>query len=78
MTQQPNTRYELSEEMNMKIHDMVLYWGLPSPSLILLYLLKAKPKVKIIDKNVNKSTGVVNTDVVHCIHFAASCIDSDE
>ena len=35
-------------------------------------------KVKIIAKKANSNTGVVNTDVVHCIHVAAIFIDSCE
>ena len=64
--------------MNIKIHDGVLYCGLPSPSLIFPYLLNAKPKVKIIDKKANNKTGVVKIEVTQYINLAAKSIDSAE
>ena len=68
----------MPDKMNMKIHVGVEYSGLPSPNLILPYLLNAKDKQNTMDKKVKINTGAEKTDVTQNKAFSAMAMDSFE
>ena len=68
----------MPDKINMNIHVGVEYSGLPSPNLILPYLLKAKAKQNTTDKNVKINTGAENAVVTQNSAFSAMAIDSCE
>ena len=68
----------MPDKMNMKIHVGVEYSGLPSPNLILPYLLNAKDKQNTMDKKVKINTGAEKTDVTQNKAFSDMAMDSFE